>query len=171
MKKGKNKYISSDDEWIKFIGDYLESLSPDYKEEVPLDNHLIQESKYGEQYDNRDELYTELLKHYIDTTKLKNNNNKKYKKVFFWVVVCAFVALVATPITATFIVLYNGLTDTAAIIALVGGAVSAIPAVIVLPQIIAQHLFPTDEDKNMIDLVKSMQENDSGIRSNSKQED
>ena len=165
------KLISNEEEWFNFIENYLKSSSSDSVEGDPLENHLIQESKYGEQYDNRDALYTELLDHYIIATKSKNQINKFYKKVFFWVVVVAFAVIVLTPIAATFIVLFKGFTETSAIVALVGSAAGAIPAVIVLPKIIAQHLFPTDEDKNMIDLVKSMQENDSGIRSNSKKED
>lgn len=35
---------------------------------------------------------------------------------------------------------------------------------IVLPKIIAKHLFPTNEDEQMIELVKNMQVNDSNIR-------
>ena len=36
--------------------------------------------------------------------------------------------------------------------------------IIVLPKIIAEHLFPVDEEQNMLEMVKKMQENDANIR-------
>ena len=53
------------------------------------------------------------------------------------------------------------LTDMGVIFGAVSGILSAI---IVIPKIIAEHLFLKDEDGNMIDMVKNMQQNDTGIR-------
>lgn len=60
-----------------------------------------------------------------------------------------------------------GIYDAGAIIGSVAGIVSSL---IVLPKIIAEHLFPTDEDRNMNEFLKSMQENDSAIRNYFKKE-
>lgn len=54
-----------------------------------------------------------------------------------------------------------GLYDLGTIIGSVAGIISSL---VVLPKIIAEHLFPTDEDRNMNEILKSMQENDSAIR-------
>lgn len=43
----------------------------------------------------------------------------------------------------------------------IGGIISAL---VILPKIIAQHLFPTDEERNMLKMVRNMQDNDSKIR-------
>lgn len=53
------------------------------------------------------------------------------------------------------------LGDVGVVISALAGMISAF---IVIPKIIAEHLFPADEDANMIAMVKSMQENDAKIR-------
>lgn len=43
-------------------------------------------------------------------------------------------------------------------------AAGIISALVVLPKIIAEHLFPVDEESNMLKMVQSMQDNDASIR-------
>ncbi len=57
-----------------------------------------------------------------------------------------------------------GLYDGAGLV--FGCVASTVSALIILPKIIAEHLFPKNEDENMIGLVKEMQKNDSEIRRN-----
>ena len=45
-----------------------------------------------------------------------------------------------------------------------GSVAGMVSSLIIIPKIIAEHLFPVDEESNMLDMVKSMQENDSRIR-------
>lgn len=147
------------------------------KSKAPSDNERIdqnhfeyverQTSEYGLQYDNRDKLYTRLLDHYITTTETKNERNRAYKAIFFWFTMIAFALLIIFPFASIIVIAFTDPTDVTAIATIASGVISAISAVIILPKIIAVHLFPTDEDKNMIDLVKNMQSNDSGIRKNS----
>lgn len=54
--------------------------------------------------------------------------------------------------------------DISAAFTALGSAGSLVTALAIIPKIIAEHLFPADEDKDMISLVKNMQLNDSEIR-------
>ena len=135
------------------------------------DYHFKDASGYGKQYDRRDELYANLLENYIEQSKDKADKNVGYKQKFFNIVMTVFCCMIFIPLLAILIVAIRGDNNITAVIALSSSAISILSAIIILPKIIAKHLFPTDEDKNMIDLVKSMQENDSGIRTNSKKED
>lgn len=121
-------------------------------------------SKWGEQYDKRDYLYSSLLGVYIDSYKDKAEKNKFYKNIFFWITMVSFCVIVLGSLAALIWVALKkggGISDIAVV---AGSAGSIISAIIVLPKIIAKHLFPMDEDKNMLDMVQKMQANDSGIR-------
>ena len=118
------------------------------------------------QYEHRDLMYTSLLQEYIRVYTKKSSCNKKYKLAFFIIAMSAFsliitVSLISLVIVATKIDSANILSSALVAISSASGIISSI---VVLPKIIAKHLFPTDEDKNMIDMVKNMQDNDSGIR-------
>lgn len=163
---GKNRITSLEKEQIELI----ESIGAQSKdsEMAPKSNKPI--SAYGEQYDARDELYTGLLRQYISAFNQKAMANAKYKAKFFYITMIAFCVLVGIPLIAILLAVIIGNHNASIIVALVSGAISILSAIIVLPTIIAKHLFPPDEDKNMIDLVKSMQDNDSGIRTNIRDE-
>ena len=117
------------------------------------------------EYEKRDESYTLLLDDYIESSKSKTSWNKVYKCIFFSVTMLILIALVAFPIAVTIIIVVKEQSNLVVdIAALVGSIIGIISAIIVLPKIIAQHLFPTNEDEHMIELVKNMQVNDSKIR-------
>lgn len=48
------------------------------------------------------------------------------------------------------------------------GTVSFASVFIVLPKIIAEYLFNTSDEKNMVDIIKNMQEYDKSLRENIK---
>lgn len=122
-------------------------------------------SRYGMQYDRRDKAYSKLLENYIDIYNRKAKANSIYKLFFFIVTILMMIALVGFPIAFMLIMAIRGDYRWEAVGVIVGGVASMITAVIVLPKIIAEHLFPTKEDENMIEMVKNMQLNDSKIRS------
>lgn len=116
-------------------------------------------------YLRRDELYSDLLEHYIDTNIDKTHRNITYKCAFFWIAMSIFIVLTVAPIVLLIIIACKNTrytSDIAVVLGAVGGLISSI---IIIPKIIAEHLFPTNEDSNMIDMVKNMQINDSRIRS------
>ncbi len=94
----------------------------------------------------------------------KSKSKKNYKFWFFVVSLAAFGFIVLTAIVSIWIVTIRGnisLGDVGVVVSALTGMISAF---IVIPKIIAEHLFPADEDANMIAMVKSMQENDAKIR-------
>lgn len=133
------------------------------------DHSLVNASKKQDdeepEFTKRDKLYTMLLVQYISSNKRKATWNTVYKCIFFCVTVFILLALIVAPIIITIIIVQkdkpNLVVDLAALASSLIGVISAI---IVLPEIIAKHLFPTNEDEQMIELVKNMQVNDSNIR-------
>lgn len=122
-------------------------------------------SKYGKQYDKRDYLYSKLLANYIESYDKKSEHNKVYKGIFFSVILFIFIGLIVTSVVILFLIARKSTTSVADVALVISGIAGIISAIIALPKIIAEHLFPTKEDENMIDMVKSMQQNDSNIRS------
>jgi lipopolysaccharide export LptBFGC system permease protein LptF len=145
------------------IRESLKQLAPpEISARNPLDDRTLSALFYSE-YNKRDKMYTELLRHYIDTTKLKSKLNESYKRNFYRLVMAIFVGLaisfVALSIAAFFA--KDKATGVGLATANVAGLISAI---IVLPRIIAKHLFPENEDEHMVRLVEKMQNNDTSIR-------
>ena len=134
---------------------------------VWLESSDREKSRFGEQYDKRDTLYAHLLDTYIHTYESKSRWNKWYKLAFFSLSLAAFVGVIGLSLTALIIVALHAkdestVTNIAVVISSMAGIISSI---VVLPKIIAKHLFPMDEDEKMIEMVKHMQLNDSRIRS------
>lgn len=129
-----------------------------------VQNFEEERSKNGKDYDQRNHLYSELLEKYILSYESKAKCNRIYKMIFFIVSLVVFFGIIFSSFICLFIVV-NKSNSSLADISVVGGAIaSVISSIIILPKIIAEHLFPTNEDENMIDMVKNMQVNDSRIR-------
>ena len=164
---------------LEDIDDDFDDFFDDDEEEPATDNGmgaiiadqslLVSSTKQTEEdkleYDKRDQLYTSLLSAYISSSKSKTAWNKVYKCIFFAATMLILIALVGFPIAITIIIVTKEQSNLAVdLAALAGSVIGIISAIIVLPKIIAQHLFPTNEDQHMIELVKNMQVNDSKIR-------
>ena len=150
--------------------DILKTFQEESNNETPVrtsDEQLITAAISQEndpEYDARNQAYTELLKVYIDDYVKKSKSKKNYKCWFFIVALSAFTLIALTAIVSIWIVTIRGnisLGDVGVVISALAGMISAF---IVIPKIIAEHLFPADEDANMIAMIKSMQENDAKIR-------
>ena len=124
----------------------------------------------------RNVYYTHILSEYKNNKKLIHKQRYRFKCIFFWIICLSFSAIVGF----NCLLLYNlskhigdiSITDLGVALTGLSGLLSAI---IVLPQIIAKHLFPETGEKEEIDLVKSMQEFDNKnidyIVDNNEQED
>ena len=162
-----------------FGSDSLDEIRSDlsYKNESGIeveDNSLIETSKKEydadmEQCNKRNILYTRLLSHYLDEHEIKSNNKVKYRSKFFWVTIISFISIIALSIFSMIYVCVNGSTSVSSVSIVVGSVGSMISAIIVLPKIIAEHLFPRNDESAMIELVKNMQLNDASIRKNNKE--
>ena len=76
--------------------------------------------------------------------------------LFCGIVICSLISITVLSI------LGEGSWENVGIaIANIAGIISTL---VVLPKIIAEHLFPANEESNMLEMVKNMQDNDSQIR-------
>lgn len=153
----------------------VESILTDLNEQADVSTPFADEYDYLVQlqrdkfdsdldYGRRDAIYTQILRNYVGINKSKARWNKGYKLAFFIVIVLIMLALTGGPISV-FIILALKSDITASEITLIAGCtVGMLSAIVVLPKIIAEHLFPMNEDEHMIEMVKNMQENDSKIR-------
>ena len=126
----------------------------------------VQKERQEIEYGRRDNLYTALLQSYINIYSSKEKHKKVFKVIFFSVIMVIFFLVIAGCVFCLCVITLNKSYDAAGValaITSIGGIVSAI---IVIPQIIAKHLFPANEETFMLDMVKSMQNNDAGIRDN-----
>lgn len=117
-----------------------------------------------EEYSNRNRLYTLLLETYIANYRRKEKIKGVYKCIFFIVTIILFIGIVVSGIIGIILLSMHGdgsLANVGIAIANIAGIISTL---IVLPKIIAEHLFPTNEESNMLEMVKNMQNNDSEIR-------
>lgn len=103
--------------------------------------------------ERRDILYSTLVE---DIVKI-NKQNQCFKTIFFWAILAVFGVLCVGGIS----VIYNislkhdiDYTDLCVAIAGFGGVISAI---IVLPKIIAKHLFPEDSERARFDFIRDNQ--------------
>ena len=123
-----------------------------------------EEERFGVQYAKRNQAYTNLLEDYVSHHKEKDQANSKYKCAFFIITISLLAIIVVFSLVLICIVSsrdYSGYSDVAVVLGCVSGIVSSI---IVLPKIIAQHLFPVDEDKHILGIVQNMQQHDERLR-------
>ncbi|MBQ2810004.1 MAG: hypothetical protein IJF11_03835 [Clostridia bacterium] len=125
----------------------------------------FEEMNVGEaEYSKRDKLYTVLLKKFFENYGKKSSHNKCYKFFFFITIMLTFVAIVGFSVYFMAMVALKETSTYSDIPTIIGAVSGIISAIIVLPKIIAEYLFPVNEDENMLQLVKNMQINDSDIR-------
>lgn len=123
-----------------------------------------QRKEQEEEYNKRNKLYTELLGNYILRYNKKESAKAIYKGIFFGVIMFMFVAIVICGSVGLLLLSMYGdgtMANVGIAIANIAGIISSL---IILPKIIAEHLFPVNEESNMIGMVRNMQENDANIR-------
>ena len=149
------------------LQNFLQSANdiPIEVEDEKLNNAVASQRKDQDiEYDRRNKLYTNLLNNYIQVYRKKEESKAKYKAAFFVITMILFCCIVITCLIGMIILSICGdgnLANVGIAITNVAGIVSTL---IVLPKIIAEHLFPVNEESNMIDMVKNMQDNDANIR-------
>lgn len=156
------------------ISQILSELSdvPENTEEMNFRDSVLntdssdETSEYGHQYDERNRLYTYMLKDHIKSYGEKADANMKYKRWFFGITMAMMVFCVVVPVIALLIMAITSVNICDSAATVIGCVASIVSALIILPKIIAEHLFPLKEDENMIGLIKEMQKNDSEIRRN-----
>lgn len=113
----------------------------------------------------RNETITEVVKEFKEEYQKSNKTKGFYRSFFFWSAMVLFLGLV---VTCLFIAIYSifMLSDNE-----IGGAVAIVTslgtiivAIIALPKIIAEHLFPAGDRDKSIDMIQAILESDLEMR-------
>lgn len=133
--------------------------------DVTLNSAVTKEQQgMDAEYDSRNSLYTQLLQKYIEIYTKKSISKRRYKFAFFVITMSSFIGIIAGGMVIILFTVQAGNNSLSSVSAVVGSVAGMVSSLIIIPRIIAEHLFPVDEESNMLDMVKSMQENDSRIR-------
>lgn len=112
--------------------------------------------KEAQSYFKINEAFEEFLNDFVKHQNAKENEKLIFKAVFFVVIMLCFTILLIVPIIL--IVLLRKSSEITIVIALISALVEMISAILVLPKIIAQYLFDKEEDRNVLDIIKNMQQ-------------
>lgn len=162
----------ADEQYGALLEDLHNILQGGENEERPIETNdenlnLATVSQYREQdeeYNSRNRLYTELLGKYIAIYEKKERAKTVYKGIFFAVTILLFFGIEACCLIGIVYLSIRGNSNWENVGLIIGNAAGIVSTLIILPKIIAEHLFPTNEENNMIDMVKNMQDNDASIR-------
>lgn len=125
----------------------------DEKEDINSSKDFIYQEQKS--YIKFDEAFQIFLWNFVDAQNLKEKQKRWLKLFFFLVIMTGFMILIITP--CVLIVKADNLSDTSMIVALITVLIELVSAIIVLPKIIAEYLFNKEEDRNMMEIIKSMQ--------------
>lgn len=148
----------------EILEDLINEGTPTKVNDENLESTFINNIRTDPGYAERNNMYSELLELYVHRYDKKEKTKGRYKCAFFVVIMVVFVAVI---MLCGFIIIYT-VSRTEHITAadagaLIGSMAGIISTFIIIPKIIAEYLFPLNEESNMIDLVKSMQLNDANI--------
>ncbi len=144
--------------------------APPTKDRLPVNDSAllktVEKERRGQdpEYVRRNQLYSELLAQYISEYHVKDTWKKWYRVIFFGVTMLSFIGIIVCSLVVLFLAAHKERPSAADLGAILGSVAGILSSILVLPKIIAEHLFPKDEDVNMISMVKNMQHNDSEIR-------
>lgn len=160
----------SKENYESLLSDIRDTLLKDDGKIIEADDKKLnsavasQNREQDEEYDNRNKLYTLLLETYIENYKCKEKSKGIYKCVFFIITIILFVAIIVGGLMGMVMLSIwrdGSWANVGIAITNIAGIISTL---IILPRIIAEHLFPTNEESNMLEMVKNMQDNDANIR-------
>lgn len=123
-----------------------------------------QAKEQDEEYNNRNELYTQLLGIYIDNYRKKEKTKGIYKLIFYIVTMLLFSGIVICGLLGIMRLSLYGDGSWANVGIAIANVAGIVSTLMILPKIIAEHLFPINEESNMLEMVKNMQDNDANIR-------
>ena len=116
------------------------------------------------------ESFVKLLDEYKTQVKNSSENKNKLKKDFFKVICVIMYTMIAAfigTLACTLYILYTKDISlsviSGAITAIISSFVTMLTAILKLPQIIANYLFNKDEDNQMVEIIKSIQQYEIGL--------
>ena len=147
--------FSKDFKFLLFCIKKKDSLGGD-----PITNQMQYLQKQAENVLLRDKTYARVLDDYAKHQNKINRNQRIYKTIFFTIVCTSYVFIVVGSICAIVLIAQkDGISWTDFALAITS-VVSLVSVIIVLPSKIAEHLFPNQGEKGIMDFVTKMHEMD-----------
>lgn len=114
--------------------------------------------------------FSKLLNHYVKKIEYSFNKNKvrkaEYYELFKRVFITSYVIFVVS--LALCLILYLIFKDAALFTLLIPPSVELLSVTIIIPKIIAQYLFNTDEEKNLSEIISNLQKYYADVRNNTR---
>ena len=146
--------------------DKIQEVQEDLQQSIQVSDYYITEEIKKENPYN--DIHNMILKSMHFSYK-RNQKQKSYLKSKFFSVVMSFYALIIlTSILAIFLIPAYCSNSYIAISAILGAIVSLVTTVLKIPKIIAEYLFPKDEDNIMLDMSKHVLLHDEILKKNEK---
>lgn len=144
------------------IDDEVDMLRSSKKDSVQENDEADFNDKARKEYVKRNEIITALFKTYNDNTERRMKTNRRCKKITFWFLLIS-IFILTFAIVGLFIVLlkYNLINDSIAIV--ISACVTYLGSLLSILQIITKYLFPNNEDKNVLELLKTIIEKDNNL--------
>lgn len=159
----KNNKISNNDD-NNSIKSMLQNITPD---EAVDDNESLDDSHY---LDGANENFSEILRHYVRKIKESYNSNKikkeEYYTLFKRIFISSYIAFILS--TVVCLVLYLIFEDIAIFSVMIPFFLEALSVTIIIPKIIAEYLFNTEEEKNLSEVINNIQKHNESVRNNSR---
>ena len=112
--------------------------------------------------------FSNLLNTYVKNANRNLIAKLIFKSIFFLACVGILIGIAILLIKITWFCLNNEVSTDTLIVTMVNTLISFLSSFIVLPKIIAEYLYNSDEEKDMTELIKNIQERDKTIRANMK---
>lgn len=148
----------SKQELIRELSEILEDSEPN-DQSTTDEEYARGLLKAHDQIVTRNILLTNLLENYINSHSEKIAENRRYKRIMFFVFLGVFVIFTGATLWV-FLRTDFGSADIPQIVSLLSVGATYIGSVFVAYEIMFKYLFPTDEEKDMISMIKTVIEND-----------
>lgn len=112
------------------------------------------------QFVKRNTELTKLLSNYIIRRDERVKTNAFFKKFLFWTFVGLLVLLTLTIVIVFIKVDLNNITNTSSVVGLVSVIVTYLTSMLSIFNIMSKYLFPSDEEKDAIDMISTVISND-----------
>ena len=133
------------------------------KDAIIMNDEILNNKEDDNDFKNRNKQYTELIKNYSQSFKERQDVKKNLKYKFFYFVMISYVIVLISSIGILIAVLC---VTPNSIPLIIGSAGTLITSIIGIPTIIANNLFPKDEDSNIVEMTKEMFKFDRNYYSN-----
>lgn len=150
--------IPSNDD-VEFSG-FFDSLSK--SENIETDDFL--KSSDREAVYKHNKYYNKFLREYVNNYKRKNKSQIRMKWVFFVSIMLIMLGIIATSLTCLISIAQTNRFNPYNLTATLSSLASSITAFIILPKIIANHLFPEKEDDKTDSIFGAMISYDKSLR-------